>query len=164
MWCHIKQILQIIILATLFTCDGIGKSNKMLLYFLFSSYHISRIQQSDKNISTHTRMNFQILPWSKSKVLAFFVVFLFSIPHCAKKWNQEILKNCACVNASQLMQTLYWRRFVQSCQLSLILQETSSWKSASLGSATWWITMSWNLVIGKIFGYQWMSKVWLTSG
>ena len=45
-----------------FTCEGIGKSNKMYHYFLFSSYHITKLQPSDKNINTHTRMKFQILP------------------------------------------------------------------------------------------------------
>ena len=38
----------------LFTCKGIGKSNKMFHNFLFSSYHIAKLQPSDKNISTHT--------------------------------------------------------------------------------------------------------------
>ena len=46
----------------LFACDGIGKGNKMLHYFLFSSYHITKLQPSDKNIRTYTRMKFQNLP------------------------------------------------------------------------------------------------------
>ena len=76
----------------LFTCERIGKSNKMFHYFLFSSYHITKLQPSDKNINTHTQMKFQILPWNKSKVLAFFVIF--SIPRCATG-NQGILQNRA---------------------------------------------------------------------
>ena len=60
----------------LFTCVGIGKSNKMSHNFLFISYHVTKLQPSDKNINTQTRMKFQILSWSKSKVLPFFVAFL----------------------------------------------------------------------------------------
>ena len=48
----------------------------MFHYFLFTSYHINELQPSDKNISTHTQMKFQSLPWSKSKVEVLFVVFL----------------------------------------------------------------------------------------
>ena len=58
----------------LFKCKGIGKSNKMYHYFSFSSYHITRLQPSNKNINTHS--NEISNPWSKSKVLAFFVIFL----------------------------------------------------------------------------------------
>ena len=36
----------------LFACDSIGKSNKMFHYFLFSSYHITKLQPSDKNFCT----------------------------------------------------------------------------------------------------------------
>ena len=39
-----------------FTSEGIGKSDKMYHYFLFSSYHNTKLQPSDKNINTHTRM------------------------------------------------------------------------------------------------------------
>ena len=41
-----------------FTQSGIGKYNKMSPYFLFSSYHITKLQLSDKNISTHARLKF----------------------------------------------------------------------------------------------------------
>ena len=41
--------------------DGIGKNNKMFHNFLFSSYHITKLQPSDKSISTHTRLKFKIL-------------------------------------------------------------------------------------------------------
>ena len=70
----------VIILATamlvsccLHDCDGIGKSNKMFHYFLFSTYHITKLQPNDKNISTHIRMKFQILPWSIESSSSFFV-------------------------------------------------------------------------------------------
>ena len=35
--------------------EGIGKSNKTFHNFLFSSYHITKLQLSGKNIITHTR-------------------------------------------------------------------------------------------------------------
>ena len=38
----------------LFTFEGIGKSNKMYHYLLFSSYRITKLQPSDKNINTYT--------------------------------------------------------------------------------------------------------------
>ena len=41
--------------------DGIGKNIKMFLYFLCRSYHITKLQLSDKIISTahiHTRLKF----------------------------------------------------------------------------------------------------------
>ena len=37
---------------------GIGKHNKMSCYFLFSSYHNTKLVQGDKNISTHTQCKF----------------------------------------------------------------------------------------------------------
>ena len=54
-----KLILHVIALATammvsVFACDGIGESNKMFNYFLVSSYYITKLQTSYKNISTHT--------------------------------------------------------------------------------------------------------------
>ena len=76
-----------------FTCEGIGKSNKMFYYFLFSSYHITKLQPSDKNINTHTRVKFQILPYSKSKVLAFFVIFLHTV--LCKRKPRDFEKSCA---------------------------------------------------------------------
>ena len=38
----------------LFTQSGIGKYNKMTRYFLFSSYHNTKLQLSNKNFSTHS--------------------------------------------------------------------------------------------------------------
>ena len=44
----------------LITWNGIGKYNKMFRYFLFSSYHNTKLQLSDKNISTHARVILKI--------------------------------------------------------------------------------------------------------
>ena len=41
----------------LFTQSGIGRYNKMSCYFLFISYHNTKLQLSDKNISTHSVEN-----------------------------------------------------------------------------------------------------------
>ena len=61
--------------------NGIGKCNKMAHYFLFSSYNNTKLQLSDKNISTHTLLKLKIPSWSKSKVQAFFVIFLYTVPY-----------------------------------------------------------------------------------
>ena len=42
----------------LFTQSGIGKYLKMSHYILFSSYYKTKLQLSEKNISTHTRWKF----------------------------------------------------------------------------------------------------------
>ena len=36
--------------------SGIGKYNQMSQNFLFDSYHYTKLQQSDKNICAHTRL------------------------------------------------------------------------------------------------------------
>ena len=56
--------------------SGVGKYNQMPQNFLFSLYHKTKLQLSDKNISTHTQVKFKILLWSESKIIAYFVVFL----------------------------------------------------------------------------------------
>ena len=61
---------------------GIGKNNKISHYFLISSYHNTKLRPSDKIIKIHTRLKFQILLQSKSKVPVFFVVFS---PYCTKQ-------------------------------------------------------------------------------
>ena len=38
--------------------DGIGKKQQKFHYFLFSSYHITELQLSDRNITTHTQLKF----------------------------------------------------------------------------------------------------------
>ena len=86
----------------LFARDGIGKYNKMSHNFLFSSYHNTKLQLRDKNISTHNRLKFQILPWSESKVQAFF----FSPYRAAQKGNQEMLQNRERILANRVVQTL----------------------------------------------------------
>ena len=89
----------------LFTCKGIGKSNKMFPNFLFSSYHITKLQLSDKYIKTHIRMKFQMLSWRKLKVLANFCC---SSPyHAVQKKSKRFLKNRARVSACRVVQTLY---------------------------------------------------------
>ena len=60
----------------LYLQSGIGKPNKMSKNFSFISYHNTKLQLSDKNISTHTRVNFKILLRSKSKITVCFDVFL----------------------------------------------------------------------------------------
>ena len=60
---------------------GIWKYSKMSHYFLSSLFYTTKLKLRDKNITTHTRLKFQILIWSKSKETAFFVVFLYTVPH-----------------------------------------------------------------------------------
>ena len=81
----------------LFALGGIGKINKMFRYFLFNSYHITKLPTSDKNISTYIRL--------KSKVQAFSVVFL--IPR-STKGNQEILQSRSRASESVSL----WERFL----------------------------------------------------
>ena len=92
----------------LFARDGIGKHN---CYFLFSSYHITYLQHKDKKNTTHNRLKFQILPWSKSKVRAVFRFVLlcccFSPYSAVQKGNQEMLQNRALIGTYYAVQTLY---------------------------------------------------------
>ena len=60
---------------------------------VFSSYHNTKLQPSDKNINTHIQLKFQILWWSKSKIAACFVVFLYTMmyqkePKGRKEWGK----------------------------------------------------------------------------
>ena len=48
----------------LFPQSGIGKHNEIGQNFSFSSYHNTKLQLCDKNISIHTRVKFEILLWS----------------------------------------------------------------------------------------------------
>ena len=62
--------------------------------FSFSSYLNTKLQLSNKNISTHTHQNFKFLPRSQSKVQAFFFLFLlFSLYHAIQKGNQVVWQN-----------------------------------------------------------------------
>ena len=88
--------------------NSIGKNKKMFCYFLFSSNPITKLQPSDKSISTHTQLKFQTLPWSKSKVTALFVIV--SIPPCTKG-NQKRMQNNGCVSAYRIVQTLCGTKF-----------------------------------------------------
>ena len=58
MWRHIEQILQVIVLATTmlvsFLHSLVRKRDKMSQNFSLSSYHNAKLQQSYKNISSHT--------------------------------------------------------------------------------------------------------------
>ena len=56
-----------------FAWEGVGKSNKIFHNFLFTSYHITKLQMSGKNITIHTWWKLQIIPWCKPQA---FVVFL----------------------------------------------------------------------------------------
>ena len=76
-----------------FAWPGIIKYNKMPHYFLISSYHKTKLRPSDKIIKIHTRLKFQILLQSISKVPASFVVFLHSAP-CKRK-PRSGAKSCA---------------------------------------------------------------------
>ena len=75
-----------------FLLHGIGKCNKMSCYFLYSSNHITKLLPSDKNIKTHTQLKFQILLWSKSKVTAGFVAFLYTAPYKmeTRRWGKIV--------------------------------------------------------------------------
>ena len=91
-----------------FAWPGIGKYNKLSDYFLISSYHNTKLRPSDKIIKIHTWLKFQILLQSKSKVPAFFVVFLHTAPY--KRKPRSGAKSCAyrCIlcRANPLLQGL----------------------------------------------------------
>ena len=91
----------------LFTRSGIGKYNKISSYFLFSPYHNTKLQLSDKNISTYTlwkfwfslwsRWKFWFLLWSKIQVQACVVVFLYTAPYNRKPSGGAKSWPCGCV-------------------------------------------------------------------
>ena len=58
----------------------------------FSSYHNTKLQLSDKNISTHTQVKFKILLWSESKVIAYFVVFPYRAVQKETKERGKIVR------------------------------------------------------------------------
>ena len=98
-----KQILQVIIFTAMLVSSSrvtvLRKACKMFNYFLLSSYHITRLQPSDKNISTHTRMKFQSSKFQRC-------LLFFSLSRCVKG-NQEILKHRGRVSVYRIVQTLY---------------------------------------------------------
>ena len=61
--------------------SGIGKHNKMPQNFSFSLYPNTKLQLSDKNISLHTWVKFEILLWRESKITVRF-------PYAVQKGNQ----------------------------------------------------------------------------
>ena len=77
------------------------------------SYHNTRLQLSDKNISTYTRWKFEFFLWSKLKVQAYFVVF--SIPRHAKG-NQAAGQNLARMGAYHFAQSLYCVCLTEFCE------------------------------------------------
>ena len=79
----------------------------MSRYFLFSSYHNTKLRPRDNNTKRHTRLKFQILLLSKSKVTAGFVVFLHTAHY--KKGNQGAGQSRARIGAYRVVQTLYYR-------------------------------------------------------
>ena len=95
----------------LFTRSGIGKCNKMSRYFLFNSYHNTKLQLSDEKISTHS---FEILilsmKWIKS-FKRFLVVFLYTASYKkeTKRWGKIV---CVWVQtlytSSFLLQLIVW--------------------------------------------------------
>ena len=76
-----------------FACEGIGKSNKIFHNFLFSSYHITKLEPRGKNIITHTWWKLQLFPWSKLKVPSVFCCFS---PYRAvkKETNHKCIPRC----------------------------------------------------------------------
>ena len=94
----------------LFTQSSIGKYNKMSRYFVFSSYHNTKLQQSDKNISTHT------LSWNfdfSYEVNQMFKHFLLFFCCATQKGNQAEEQNC--MGAYRVVQTLYTCRCYCVC-------------------------------------------------
>ena len=82
MWRHIKPILKVIILATAMLVSSLHSrvlENTTKCYVTFYLVHttIQNYNWIDKNISTHTWMQYQILPWSKSKFKC-FLFFLYT--------------------------------------------------------------------------------------
>ena len=59
----------------------------MSRYFLFSSYHNTKLRPSNKNSKTTHSVEILNLATSKSKVTAGFVVFLHTVPY--KKETNE---------------------------------------------------------------------------
>ena len=91
----------------LLACNGIGKHNKMSPYFLFNSYHNTKLKQSDKNISTHTLGgNFKSFCEVNRKFQRFLL--FSSIPHHTKG-NQAAGQNHLRIGAYRVVQTLAYR-------------------------------------------------------
>ena len=105
-----------------------GKAKKCFIIF-FSSYHIIKLQLSDK---VHTLgWNFKSFHKVDKKIKRF--LFLSSIPRCTKG-NQQIFQNCVCVNLYRVIQTLYWRKVeFRSIDIWLV----SFWFVMMYAMATW---------------------------
>ena len=74
----------------------------------FSPYPNNKLQLINKNISTHTRVTFKILLWSKSTITTCFVVFLHTALYKneTKEWGKSYVCKCVphCAN-------LFWKRW-----------------------------------------------------
>ena len=77
----------------LFAWEDIGKSNKIFHNFLFSTYHITKLQPSGKNITTHS-LKIATLHEVNPK-LSVFLLF-FSIPCCQMETKRCCHTLCAC--------------------------------------------------------------------
>ena len=72
--------------------------------FSFSSYHNTKLQLSDKNISKHTRVKFQILfKWIQNNS----VFCCFSPLRAVQKGNQGAWQNHARISAYRVLQIFY---------------------------------------------------------
>ena len=88
--------------------DGIWKCNKMFHNFLLSSCHIIKLQPSDRNISTHILLKFQILSYSKSEVQSLFVVFLLTALY--KRKPRDVAELCTRMRVPRRANSLYDKR------------------------------------------------------
>ena len=124
MWCHIKPILQIILLVTavlvfLFAWPGIG--GKMSLDFFISfipQYQITNEWQ--EYYSTHTQWNFE--SYSKVNQKLQPVLFFFFISHHTKKKARRgrmCAYRCVPCRATPLYLTLWVLQWLVSSTLSL---------------------------------------------
>ena len=124
MWRHIKPIFashhtRNCHVGFLLAWHGIGKYNKMFPYFLFSPYYNTKLQQHVKNISTHTRGNFESFCEVNQKIKRFVVVF--SLYRAIQKGNQVAGQNCVRIGAYCVVQTLY----CYSC--SVLVYHSNHW-------------------------------------
>ena len=87
----------------LFPQSGIVKHNKMSQNFSFSSYQNTKLQVSDKNISTHTWVKFKSC--YEVNQIACFVVFLHTLLY--KRKPNGIAKSCAYRCVSRRANPLY---------------------------------------------------------
>ena len=92
MWRYIKQILQVIKSMTAMLISTLHRTvseSTTKCSFLFSAYHITKLQPSDKNTSTHIHENFESL-----REVTWKAFFRCSSPYrSVQKGNQAMLQN-----------------------------------------------------------------------